>query len=430
MRSIDIIKTASGNLWRNKGRTFLTIIAVFIGSFTIALTSAVNIGVNDYIDRQLSVFGDQSVMYFTAKQENAQTTKGPKKYDKNTEKLGNNKYTYTYKSLTNEDIKKIEGIEGVDSVRATKEVQAEYIEGVNKDQYETKVENLNKDSGIKKDFKLGEDVKDKNDIAIPQDYVSVLGFRNDQDAIGKTVKLHFINKHNNQEKDYEMKIVAILNKNLLQDGLTLITGDFKNEVYNFQTKDQPKNLKNKYMSASVSIKKDYRAEEKIKSIKEQADKLGYKALTIKDQIESIKNVVNAITGALIVFGAIALLAASFGIINTLYMSVRERTKEIGLMKAMGLSNRKIFSLFSIEAILIGFWGSVIGVLIAMGVGNLINGFANNTFLKELDGFNLTKFTLLSNVIIMAIVMFISFLAGALPSRKASKKDPIEALRYE
>ena len=53
MRSIDIIKTASGNLWRNKGRTFLTIIAVFIGSFTIALTSAVNIGVNDYIDRQL-----------------------------------------------------------------------------------------------------------------------------------------------------------------------------------------------------------------------------------------------------------------------------------------------------------------------------------------------------------------------------------------
>lgn len=227
-----------------------------------------------------------------------------------------------------------------------------------------------------------------------------------------------------------MKIVAILNKNLLQDGLTLITSDFKNEVYNFQTKDQPENLKNKYMSAYASIKKDYRAEEKIKSIKEQADKLGYKALTIKDQIENIKNVVNAITGALIVFGSIALLAASFGIINTLYMSVRERTKEIGLMKAMGLSNRKIFSLFSIEAILIGFWGSVIGVLIAMGVGNLINGFATNTFLKELDGFSLTKFTLLSNVIIMAVVMFISFLAGALPSRKASKKDPIEALRYE
>ncbi len=139
---------------------------------------------------------------------------------------------------------------------------------------------------------------------------------------------------------------------------------------------------------------------------------------------------NAITGGLTVFGSIALLAASFGIINTLYMSVRERTREIGLMKAMGLSNGKIFQLFSIEAILIGVIGSILGILLASLAGAALNNFATANFLKGLEGFELTKFTLQNNTAITIAIALVSFLAGALPARSASKKDPIEALRYE
>ena len=57
MKFLDMVGTSASNLWRNKGRTFLTVIAIFIGAFTITLTSAVNSGVNDYINRQLSIFG-------------------------------------------------------------------------------------------------------------------------------------------------------------------------------------------------------------------------------------------------------------------------------------------------------------------------------------------------------------------------------------
>ncbi len=144
----------------------------------------------------------------------------------------------------------------------------------------------------------------------------------------------------------------------------------------------------------------------------------------------IRNVINAITGALILFGAIALLAASFGIINTLYMSVQERTREIGLLKAMGMSNGRVFRIFSLEAIMIGFWGSLLGLGAAMLAGKAINAYATENFLQGLDGFSLTIFTPLNGLIVCLTIMVIAFIAGALPSRHAAKQDPIEALRYE
>ena len=106
------------------------------------------------------------------------------------------------------------------------------------------------------------------------------------------------------------------------------------------------------------------------------------------------------------------------------------TAEIGLMKAMGLSDTKVFTLFSVEAIMIGLWGSILGVLAAMGVGSIINSLALDTFLKGMDGFHLTQFNIANVSIVIVIIMIISFLAGTLPSKKAAKQDPIDALRYE
>lgn len=166
------------------------------------------------------------------------------------------------------------------------------------------------------------------------------------------------------------------------------------------------------------------------ALKERFNKAGYDAQTIQDQIGVVNQVLDVVTLALNIFGGIALLAASFGIINTLFMAVQERTREIGLMKALGMGRNKIFFLFSLEAILIGFWGSVVGIILANIAGRVINNLAAESFLKDFEGFELLAFPWQSMLLVVGIIVAISFLAGTLPARRASKKDPIEALRYE
>jgi putative ABC transport system permease protein len=110
--------------------------------------------------------------------------------------------------------------------------------------------------------------------------------------------------------------------------------------------------------------------------------------------------------------------------------VKERTKEIGLMRALGMGRRRIFLLFSSEAVLIGFWGSILGVAFAALAGQVINAVGTNGFLKDYPGLSLLTFPPSTVVAVVLGIMLIAFLAGTLPALRASRKDPIEALRYE
>jgi putative ABC transport system permease protein len=170
--------------------------------------------------------------------------------------------------------------------------------------------------------------------------------------------------------------------------------------------------------------------EKLKKIKEDLKKLQYEGMTVEDQIGSFKAVINGMIAVLNGFALIALLAAGFGIINTLLMSIQERTKEIGLMKAMGMSPKRIFLLFSMEAVMLGFWGSLLGSLAAIGVGTVVNKLVIESFLKDLVGLQLLTFSPVSVASVILLVMAISFLAGTMPAIRAARKNPIDSLRYE
>ncbi len=100
------------------------------------------------------------------------------------------------------------------------------------------------------------------------------------------------------------------------------------------------------------------------------------------------------------------------------------------MKALGADRRTIFTIFAVEAVSIGFWGGLLGIGVSMVIGVVANHVAAGTFLNDLVGLQIISFPLFSSLLTLVGVMMLAFLAGALPAAKASKMDPISALRYE
>ncbi|MEE2057125.1 FtsX-like permease family protein [Rhodococcus artemisiae] len=128
------------------------------------------------------------------------------------------------------------------------------------------------------------------------------------------------------------------------------------------------------------------------------------------------------------FAIIALLAASIGIVNTLFMAVQERTREVGLMKALGLSSARVFSLFSVEAVVIGLLGSALGVVGAVVVGKISAAALDGTILADMPGLTIIAFEPTTIATVILGIMAIAFLAGTLPALRAAKQDPIASLR--
>lgn len=154
------------------------------------------------------------------------------------------------------------------------------------------------------------------------------------------------------------------------------------------------------------------------------------AQTVEDQLGLLTTVISGVTGVLSAFAVVALVAAAFGIVNTLLMSVQERTREIGLMKALGMSSRRVFALFSLEAGFIGLLGSAVGVVAAVAVGSALSAALGAGPLADLGGLDVLLFRPEAALTIIGVIMGIAFLAGTLPARRAARQTPISALRYE
>jgi ABC-type lipoprotein release transport system permease subunit len=165
-----------------------------------------------------------------------------------------------------------------------------------------------------------------------------------------------------------------------------------------------------------------------KTIKES----GFSTFSIADQLKELQTVFLIINSSLGLLGGISLLVASFGIANTMIMSILERTREIGIMKAIGAEDREIKLIFFVEAALIGLAGGVIGSLAAWGIDALSNRIAYHYLLKP-RGVSFVSFFSLPPYLWLGAIAFavcVAILAALYPAARAARIDPVKALRHD
>lgn len=428
MKLRDLFSTAAANLLRSKLRTSLTVVAIFIGAFTLTITSGIGSGISSYISKQLSNLGATNVLLVEPGATNAPTGDTPKKYDPTRQSVaGGLEGSNTV--LVQSDLDKIKDHAGITAVVPERSVAVDYVMGTSSDKYQLNVSpNIR---GTHLDLAAGANVDDSTSspqIILPANYVASLGLGSPAAAIGKTVTLSLTNALG-QSKQQKATVVGVQQKGILGGGGATINNALTQKLYDTQAEGLPATSRGKYRMAEAIFSSNLTAAQ-ITALKNDLKTQGYDAQTVQDRIGTIKTVISTIITVLDAFAIIALLAASFGIINTLLMAVQERTKEIGLMKSMGMGSGRIFLLFSTEAVMIGFWGSLLGVVVAYAVGSAANQILSHGFLKDLPGLQIVAFPPLSIAVIMLIIMATAFLAGTLPARRAAKQNPIDALRYE
>ena len=433
MKLLDIFKTASSNIWQSKLRTFLTIVAIFIGAFTLTLTTGIGAGISQYIDGQVSGIGAKNILIITAKSQSTATgnSTDPQKYDASKVTISQQRGpdSGTVVVLGTADIAKLKGIAGITDVRPLRSVTPSYVVGTSGEKYVLSVSEYIDGTNVAMSAgAITSNTATDLQIALPYNYVSVLGFSSYADAVGKQVTIGVADS-TGAISEVVATISGVPEKSFIGSSSANVNTALFDKLYAIQNAELPANALGKYTAAIAHFDTSY-SDAQVTDLKDKLDKDGYQGQTVADQIATVKTIINGIVIVFDVFAIIALLAASFGVINTLLMSVQERTKEIGLMKAMGMGRGRIFLLFSSEAILLGFWGSFVGVLAAMGAGQLINRFASSHFLKDFEGLHLLAFPAVNVVEIILGIMLIAFLAGTLPARRASGLNPIDALRYE
>lgn len=422
----DIFLTANSNMLRSKLRTFLTVIAIFIGAMTLSLTNGIGEGVSAYIDKQLGNLGAEDVLIIRPEREDIGIAGKPQKYKPNrATETGSTGVAIPV--MQDKDLETVRRQAGIRSAEPLLTATPEYVTAGG-DKYQAMLAPYIE--GTRLNLTAGTDFSGVSGKAVilPVAFLRALGFDNPADAIGRAVTFG-ARSPAGPIKEIQAVVAGVQEESVAGPTGIVANDSLVKSLLSVQTQGLPEAAKNRYPAVIARFDTSI-GEERLQSIKDSFKSKGYQAMTIEDTIGLIKQVLDAIIVVLNFFAVIALVAASFGIVNTLLMAVQERTKEIGLMKAMGMAKSRIFLLFSTEAVLLGFWGSLLGILAGNGIGRIVNRVASDTFLKDLPGFTLMSFPWQSMAVIILIIMVVAFIAGTLPARRAAGKDPIEALRYE
>ena len=182
-----------------------------------------------------------------------------------------------------------------------------------------------------------------------------------------------------------------------------------------------------YQSVNVKVVNDKAME----GVREELVGKGFIVSALSDIIEQANMIFRVIQIILGIFGIVALFVASIGLINTMTISLLERTNEIGIMRSIGASASDVKKLFLMESTVIGFLGGIVGIGIGILSGEIFN-IGINILARAMDGqpVDIFYYPIWFIVFIILLSTIVGLIAGVWPAKKASKLNPLEALRYK
>jgi len=422
MKFLDIIRRSGRNLKSAKVRTLLTALALAVGGFTLTLTLAAANGARSYSQKIITANFDPNSL-IVAKDEGlfgAQDNSQPREYSSD---LGS-AFGTTVKLLDGQDIQTIKSRPHVKDVVRSYNLSAQYITHTGGKKLTGALNVYN--SSQKPELVAGyvADKLQSGAAVLPDNYLKDLGFDSAGDALNQTITVQ-VGQLSGQVKQYDFTVVAVSTKSKLDIGFTL-AGPFIAEadaasINSFANAATPTADK---VPTAIVIGDDTSAE----TIKHDLESAGYQARSAKDLQSFVDQIIKVLQIIILVFGLVTLVASFFGVVNTQYISVLERTREIGLMKALGMRRGTVSWLFVIEATWIGFIGAVLGSIGAIVAGSLLNPYISQKI--NFGDEYLLLFKPWQVAALIGFLMAVTTIAGLLPALKAAKLDPIEALRSE
>lgn len=398
---VETFRQAIQNVWSNKLRTFLTMLGIIIGVMAVIVIVGLGNGMTQSMRDSFSAMG--------------------------TNTLSINIWGYGSRTVTVEDVYAI-GTKNPDLIRSispqidfsnntpkvgTTTYRYSNVAGV--DENFTSMKNYTVAQGRGLQYM---DMKDNKQVCVIGDYLNRVAYGGR--GVGQTIKLG----------PYKFRIVGVLNAKV--NNTSMQQGSDDDCIYLPYTIAM--RLSNTAMASSyIAIMSDESKANEAKAVVEayltdlfKSDSAFY-VYSASEWLEEMNNMINMVIVVLTGIASISLLVGGIGIMNIMLVSVTERTREIGIRKALGAKERVILSQFVVEAAttsaLGGVLGIVLGYIVSMAANHVLPMISSDIDVTVSPSFN-------SIAVAFGIAVFIGVLFGYLPAKRAARLNPIEALRYD
>lgn len=411
MRLSTILFIGYRNMFSNRMRSVLTIGGVAIGIGIITLLISLGFGVQGMVIREVTKNNPSDIIDIS------------------------NKSLESFALLDRQTIERIRKIEGIEQVEIRATIGGKFFNG--DAQTDVVINAISRHYLDLARSDLDADIREKiflepRSILITPKLAVLLGFDNPDDSIGKTIEYTGV-VTGDMLADVEEAPARSPEEIAAESRLTIV-GVIRDQakddaVYAFMPIDEVRKRYGKV--AGQFAKARVKDELSIESARLQIEQTAFVTESVIDTIADINSFFSIVRAILVVFGVIIMSISAMGMLNTLSISLLQRTKEVGILKALGTKRTDIFKMFIFEAFLISFFGGVLGLLFGYGSAKGINYGIN--LMASKYGVAASSFVEIPSMFVVLIAVFIFFLGlltGIFPAVRASKIHALEALRYE